>query len=79
MSAATMAPARAGLSAKQMGWAGVVLGVIAWYVTLPPLLVRTPLPSLLLAARSPSPPAWRPCAAESAGSGAARSSRAWSA
>ncbi len=50
MSAATMAPARAGLSAKQMGWAGVVLGVIAWYVTLPPLLVRTPLPSLLLGA-----------------------------
>jgi ABC-type uncharacterized transport system permease subunit len=46
---ATLAPSRAGLSAKQLGWAGVVLGAVAWYITLPPLLVRTPVPSLLLA------------------------------
>jgi simple sugar transport system permease protein len=45
-----MAPARAGLGAKQLGWGGVVVGAIAWYITLPPLLVRTPVPSLLLAA-----------------------------
>jgi general nucleoside transport system permease protein len=49
VSAATMAASRAGLSAKQLGWAGLVVGVIAWYITLPPLLVRTPIPSLLLA------------------------------
>ncbi|MGH2802256.1 MAG: ABC transporter permease [Thermoleophilaceae bacterium] len=50
MSAATMAISRAGPSAKQLGWAGVALGAIAWFITLPPLLVRTPVPSLLLAA-----------------------------
>ena len=49
MSTATAAVTRAGLSAKQLGWAGVVLGAIAWYITLPPLLVRTALPSVLLA------------------------------
>jgi simple sugar transport system permease protein len=37
------------VNAKQMGWAGVVLGAIAWYITLPPVLVRTPVPSVLLA------------------------------
>ena len=37
------------MSAKQLGWAGVALGAIAWYLTLPPLLVRTPVPSVLLA------------------------------
>jgi general nucleoside transport system permease protein len=49
VSAATMAVSRAGLSAKQFGWAGVALAVIAWYITLPPLMVRTPIPSILLA------------------------------
>jgi ABC-type uncharacterized transport system permease subunit len=48
LSTATVAASRAGLSAKQLGWAGVVLGAIAWYITLPPLLVRTPLPSIVL-------------------------------
>jgi general nucleoside transport system permease protein len=47
---ATLAASRTGLSAKQLGWAGVALGAIAWYITLPPLLVRTALPSVLLAA-----------------------------
>ncbi|HTE60064.1 MAG TPA: hypothetical protein VK631_06905, partial [Solirubrobacteraceae bacterium] len=32
------------------GWGGVALGVIAFYVTLPPILVRSLIPSLLLAA-----------------------------
>ena len=49
MSTATAAATRAGLSAKQLGWAGVVLGAVAWYITLPPLLVRTALPSVVLA------------------------------
>ncbi len=34
---------------RWMGWAGVALGVIAWYITLPPVLVRTPWPSLAIA------------------------------
>ena len=33
-----------------MGWAGVALGVIAFYITLPPILVRSLVPSLLIAA-----------------------------
>ena len=49
MSTATLAASRAGLSAKQLGWAGVALGTVAWYLCLPPLLLRTPLPSLALA------------------------------
>src|SRR5918992_6072288 len=44
-----MAVSRAGLSAKQFGWSAVALAAIAWFVTLPPLLVRTPIPSILLA------------------------------
>jgi ABC-type uncharacterized transport system permease subunit len=49
VSAATLAATRSGASAKQLGWAGVALGAIAWYIALPPLLVRSPVPSLLLA------------------------------
>jgi ABC-type uncharacterized transport system permease subunit len=32
-----------------VGWAGVALGALAWYVALPPLMLRTPVPSLLMA------------------------------
>jgi general nucleoside transport system permease protein len=34
---------------RPVGWAGVALGALAWYVALPPLMVRTPVPSLLIA------------------------------
>ncbi|HVD56892.1 MAG TPA: ABC transporter permease [Thermoleophilaceae bacterium] len=50
MSAATHAVSRAAVSAKQMGWLGIGLGALAWFIALPPLLVRTPVPSLLLGA-----------------------------
>jgi general nucleoside transport system permease protein len=50
VSAATMAATRAGVSATPVGWFGVALAGIAWFITLPPLLVRTPVPSVLLAA-----------------------------
>jgi general nucleoside transport system permease protein len=50
VSTATMAVTRAGLGAKQIGWAGVALAAIAWWITLPPLLLRTPIPSIALAA-----------------------------
>jgi hypothetical protein len=32
-----------------MGWGGVALGVIAFYIALPPLLVRSLIPSLIIA------------------------------
>ncbi|HEX4805570.1 MAG TPA: ABC transporter permease [Conexibacter sp.] len=38
------------LSPRAEAWTAVGLGLLAWYVALPPLLVRTPLPSLALAA-----------------------------
>jgi general nucleoside transport system permease protein len=50
VSAATMAASRAGVSAAPVGWIGVGLAVLAWWITLPPVLLRSPVPSLLLAA-----------------------------
>jgi general nucleoside transport system permease protein len=50
VSAATMAATRAGVSATPVGWVGVGLAVLAWWITLPPILLRTPVPSILLAA-----------------------------
>src|SRR3954465_5575565 len=40
------------------GWSGVALGVLAWWLTLPPLLVRTPAPSLVLAVAAVGLGAW---------------------
>jgi general nucleoside transport system permease protein len=50
VSAATMAATRAGVSATPVGWVGVALAVLAWWITLPPVMLRTPVPSILLAA-----------------------------
>jgi general nucleoside transport system permease protein len=50
VSAATMAASRAGVSATPVGWVGVALAVLAWFITLPPIMLRTPVPSILLAA-----------------------------
>jgi ABC-type uncharacterized transport system permease subunit len=36
------------LTAVRAGWAGVALGVIAWFIALPPLLVRSPVPTVLV-------------------------------
>jgi ABC-type uncharacterized transport system permease subunit len=36
--------------AAWFGWAGIALGLIAFYIVLPPILVRTIVPSVLLAA-----------------------------
>ena len=49
MSAATQTGSRAAVSTKQLGWLGIALGALAWFIALPPLLIRTPVPSLLLA------------------------------
>jgi ABC-type uncharacterized transport system permease subunit len=50
VSAATHAVSRAAVNGKHLAWLGIGLGVLAWYMALPPLLVRTPVPSLLLGA-----------------------------
>jgi ABC-type uncharacterized transport system permease subunit len=42
------APGRS-LSPRQIGIAGVALAVVAWVITLPPALVRTDVPSIVLA------------------------------
>jgi general nucleoside transport system permease protein len=44
---ATASPVRA-VSARHVGWAGVALGFVAWFIALPPALVRTPVPSILI-------------------------------
>jgi simple sugar transport system permease protein len=36
-------------SAKQLGIAGVIIGALAWVITLPPIEVRSPVPSIVLA------------------------------
>ena len=50
MSASVAAASRVGVSARAASWIGIALGALAWYIALPPLLIRTPVPSLLLAA-----------------------------
>jgi uncharacterized membrane protein len=50
VSASTIAAARTGVSARTGAWAGIAFGVLAAYVALPPLMIRTSLVSLLLAA-----------------------------
>jgi simple sugar transport system permease protein len=46
------------ISARHVAWIGVGLGVLAWFVALPPILLRTPVPSLLLAAAAIAAGAW---------------------
>jgi general nucleoside transport system permease protein len=50
MSTSTAAASRVAISARAAAWAGIALGVVAWYIALPPLLVRSAVPSLLIAA-----------------------------
>jgi simple sugar transport system permease protein len=50
MSTSVAAGRQLSLSARTAGWVGIALGVLAAYVALPPLLIRTPVVSLVLAA-----------------------------
>jgi ABC-type uncharacterized transport system permease subunit len=49
VSAGTIAAAPASIaSPRRIGIAGLVLAILAWVITLPPALVRTPVPSVIL-------------------------------
>jgi general nucleoside transport system permease protein len=50
VSASTVAASRVGISARTAAWSGIVLGVLAAYVALPPIMIRTSVVSILLAA-----------------------------
>src|SRR3954462_5391168 len=45
---ATAERERTGLTPRHAAWAGIALGVLAWFVALPPILARTPVPSIVL-------------------------------
>jgi simple sugar transport system permease protein len=46
------------ISTRHVAWVGVGLGVLAWFIALPPILLRTPVPSLLLATCGVAAGAW---------------------
>ncbi|HLI61474.1 MAG TPA: ABC transporter permease [Solirubrobacteraceae bacterium] len=48
----------AGVTRRQIGIAGCVLGAIAWVITIPPIEVRTLVPSIVLAALAVCAGAW---------------------
>ena len=50
MSTSTAAASRMAVSARAAAWVGIGLGALAWYLALPPMLVRSAIPSILLAA-----------------------------
>jgi ABC-type uncharacterized transport system permease subunit len=54
---ATASPARA-VDPRHAGWAGIALGVVAWFIALPPALVRTPVPSIIIGLLAMTAGAW---------------------
>ncbi|HET8821892.1 MAG TPA: ABC transporter permease [Thermoleophilaceae bacterium] len=50
MSASVAAASRVAVSARAAAWVGIGLGALAWYLTLPPILLRSAIPSILIAA-----------------------------
>src|SRR5919107_1367655 len=50
MSTSVAAGRQLAVSARTAAWAGIALGIVAAYVALPPLMIRTPAVSLVLAA-----------------------------
>jgi ABC-type uncharacterized transport system permease subunit len=43
---------------RHAGWAGIALGFVAWFIALPPALVRTPVPSILIGLAAMTAGAW---------------------
>jgi general nucleoside transport system permease protein len=54
---ATAAPQRA-VQPRHAGWAGLALGFLAWFIALPPALVRSPVPSIVIALLAVAAGAW---------------------
>jgi general nucleoside transport system permease protein len=54
---ATAAPARA-VNPRHAGWAGIALGFVAWFIALPPALVRSPIPPILIGLLAMTAGAW---------------------
>ena len=52
------AEATRGLTARHVGWAGVVLGFLAFFVALPPLTIRSPIPTVVLALAAAAAGVW---------------------
>jgi general nucleoside transport system permease protein len=50
--------ARQGLTARHVGWAGVALGFLAFFVALPPLTIRSPVPTVVLALAAAAAGVW---------------------
>jgi ABC-type uncharacterized transport system permease subunit len=50
-------PVRA-VNPRHAGWAGIGLGFVAWFIALPPALVRTPVPSILIGLLAMTAGAW---------------------
>ena len=48
MSTAVATASPTALSARHAGWAGIALGFVAWFIALPPALMRSPWPSVLI-------------------------------
>jgi len=48
MGAVAMAEGTRAVPARPVAWTGIALGVIAWFIALPPILARTPVPSIAL-------------------------------
>jgi simple sugar transport system permease protein len=54
---ATASPARA-IEPRRAGWAGIALALIAWFIALPPALVRSPVPSIVVGVLAVAAGAW---------------------
>jgi ABC-type uncharacterized transport system permease subunit len=46
------------LTARRVGWAGVLLAFLAFFVALPPLTIRSPVPTVILALAAAGAGAW---------------------
>jgi simple sugar transport system permease protein len=47
-----------GLTARHVGWAGVALAFLAFFVALPPLTIRSPVPTVILALAAAAAGVW---------------------
>jgi general nucleoside transport system permease protein len=54
---ATAAPERA-VNPRHAGWGGIALGCVAWFIALPPALVRSPVPSVVIGLLAMTAGAW---------------------